>query len=297
MRVAAAAKKFAVPSHHIRYLRKTGLLSSASPFLDLADLVRLQFIAECRRRRLSLQRIRRFLANSEAREGGHGSPRPRLLESADLVLVEANRLVDPTSGQLLFDYRTEPPDRSGLVVDISRRIGENGREARLGRLEGRFQEALASATEAEVRSILEEILALEPDHTGALIELGNLAFEHSQYQDAEHFYDRAISLVPDCAEAIYNLANVYFRQKKYAAAIRSYQTSLSLDPDFPEAYYNLALVYFSLQHLERAGHFFRCYLELDPDSGWRGQAEEFLAEIENLKNAETPPLFSGPQES
>ncbi len=293
MRVAAAARRFSVPSHHIRYLRRTGLLSAAGPSLDLADLVRLQFIARCRKRRVSLQRIRRFFASTGGRaEGVDSGGRPMLLDSSHLVVREADQLIDPSTGQTFFDYRTDGEAPSaGNVLEFARHASEGGREARLGLLESRFQEALASSDEGEVRSILEEILGLSPDHSGALIELGNLAFEHGEYADAERYYDRAIARAPDCVEAIYNLANVYFRQRKYAAAIRAYQTSLTLDPDFPEAYYNLALVYFSLQHWERAGHFFRCYLELDPESGWRGQAEEFLAEIESAEAAESPRLF------
>ena len=297
MRISAAARKFAVPSHHIRYLRQTGLLSNDSAFLDLADLVRLQFIAECRRRELSLQRIRRFLRTADTALPGAnlGRQRPRLLESADLVLVDPAGFLDPLTGQILFDYGSAAPAQAfAPVLELSRKMGENGREARLSHLENRFQEALALASEAEVRTILEEILTLEPDHSGALIELGNLAFEQERYADAEVFYDRAIAFAPDCVEAIYNLANVYFRQRKYAAAIRSYQDSLALDPDFPEAYYNLALVYFSLHHLEKAAHFFRCYLDLDPESGWRGQAEEFLSDIEDMHREASPELFDRP---
>ena len=299
MRVAAAARKFAVPSHHIRYLRRTGLLSNESAFLDFADLVRLQFIAECRRRHLSLQRIRRFLTTAGSGPADMERRRhPRLLDSADLVLVEPTGLVDPLTGQILFNYgRPAASGNQAQILELSRRMGDGGREARLTQLEGRFQDALARSKEEDVRRILEEILELEPDHSGALIELGNLAFEQERYADAEGYYDRAASYAPDCVEAIYNLANVYFRQRKYAAAIRSYQTSLSLDPDFPEAYYNLALVYFSLQHLEKAAHFFRCYLDLDPESAWRGQAEEFLSDIQQMQEGESPQLFGHPIDS
>lgn len=289
MRVTAAAKRFEVPSHHIHYLRKTGLLSSARSALDFQDLRRLQFIAECRRQNLSLQRIRKFLGHAASAGRSPEGPRPNLL-GQQLLLVEGQQtLLEPQSGQLFFQF--EPASPAGAVVDLDARARSLRKNEILESLEAQFQDALERAHEPDIRALLEEILALEPDHSGALIELGNLAFERGEFQTAEHYYDRVVQADPNSVEGIYNLANVYFRTKKYAAAIRSYQTTLALDPEFPESYYNLALVYFSLRHLDKAAHFFRCYLELDPESGWRSQAEDFLNEIESALDAGNPQLF------
>lgn len=298
MRVSKAAEKFKISPGRIHYLRRTGLLSPSRGTLQFADLVRLQFIADCRRQKVSLQRIRSFLERTgDAPNSPIGNA--RMISPTVLVVADDGRLVQPDTGQLYFDYASAsdataaPGHRGGSLVELKDRARVRQQDERMNELEHEFSDAMAADGGADIERVLEEILDLEPDHVGALIEFGNIAFENEDLDRALEYYDRAVSIDGTCVEALYNLANIYFRKGKFAPAIRYYQASLDLDPDFAESYYNLGLVYYSLNYLDRARGLFEIYAGLDPDSEWRSQAETFLNEIDARLSAsdQSPDLF------
>ena len=301
MNIARAARKFHVPRYQIDYWRKTGLLSNRPAGLNFDDLRRLRFIVECKRKNLSLQKIRGYIyeapgPEAEERESGGNGESPdrdrirnlQVQETALVLLREDGSLLQPESGQLYFDYQAD--EEPGRIVQMSEAGADRLREAELRSLE----ERLADAPDAsEVRKILKRILKLDPEHLGALIEWGNIAFENKDYDTAIEMYEKAVELSPTCVEAVYNLANLYFKQKKYAVAIRYYLMSIEYDSEFPESYYNLALVYYSLKYMDKALQLFEAYIRMDPDSVWRAQAEQFMDDIHQTMNIEPPPARPG----
>ncbi len=73
MRISEAAVKFSLPRHYIHYWRKIGLLSSGGGELEFQDLLKVRFILDCKRRGISLQKIRQALHTlplEEVQEGG-----------------------------------------------------------------------------------------------------------------------------------------------------------------------------------------------------------------------------------
>jgi Tfp pilus assembly protein PilF len=64
---------------------------------------------------------------------------------------------------------------------------------------------LKEAAEKEFRAAIER----EADYVPALVSLGNLAFENSDYQQAEDYYRHALQRQPDHPQANNNLAMVY----------------------------------------------------------------------------------------
>ena len=306
MKVTKASQKFNVTRHQIDYWRRTGLLSNQANqdgSLAFDDLLKLKFIIDCKRNSLSLQKIRNYIRwNIQTGPAGEDHWRsqlkvPMIGPIPGEVFEEEGRLVNPMTGQLYFDYNPDAESTGkSKIVSFRKNLTPADQEERLlESLEVRFQEALAQGDRKLVTEILKEILAITPEHLGALIEMGNLAFEAQEYDDAIEFYELALKITPHCVEAIYNLANLYFKQKKFSVAIRYYQMSIDLDPDFSEAYYNLALVYYSLKFPEKALSLFEYYLRLDPDSSWRHQAEQFIEDIEQIlseqKEEQNPTLF------
>jgi len=290
MRISQAARKFDVPRYQLEYWRKTGLLSPGSEGLTFEDLLKLRFILACKKKKLSLQRIRAYLKlpGIYSAEGEASfQDNLKVLEGAQVVTVEGEDLVQPETRQLFFDY--EGRGSAARILPFEKPEGET---EELSELEANFQEALSELDLKKVKLILDEILARHPEHLGALIECGNIAFEAEELSHALEYYEKALEINPGCSEALYNIANIYFKQGKNAAAIRAYQNAIELDPDFPEAYYNLALLYYALGYLDRASLLLRNYLDLDPDSEWSEQAEQFLDRINDaIRNKEESSLF------
>lgn len=280
MRISEAALKLSVPRHYIDYWRRTGLLSESGGSLGFQDLRKIQFIAGARSRGISLQKIRSTILDATAAgavEEIDAWYRDLLVQSGQILQRDPGaRIFKPDTGQYYFNYEAGPNSDQAAVVDFSQ-ARETGP---VDDLERRFEQALAAGDLEGMERVLDEILEREPDHLGALIERGNIAFENGDYDRALHFYEASLELDEYCVEAIYNLANIYFRQKKNAVAIRYFLQCIELDPDFPESYYNLGIVYYSLNILDRARLCFETYIGLDPDSSWTRQAAEFIEEIE-----------------
>ncbi|MCE9596337.1 MAG: tetratricopeptide repeat protein [Spirochaetia bacterium] len=279
MRVSVAAIKLSIPRYHIDYWRRTGLLPGEAE-LGFFDLRRIQFIWECRNRRIGLRRIRRMMRSPDLMTN-------LSLASTDFGVcfrVDGVMYSEPELGQLaLIPYDTDQTqgEEQTRILALKKKAEP---EDRIKVLEEAYAEALATDDKKRLLRVLAEILKLQPAHPGALIERGNLAFDEGRWNRALAFYEEAAKKNPDCVEAVYNTANAYFKQGKYAPAIRYFQESIRLDPDFPESHFNLAVLYLKLGHGDPARAYFEAYLELDPDSEWSEQARQFIVDIDQQKS-------------
>lgn len=274
MRVSVAAVKLSIPRYHIDYWRRTGLLPEETE-LEFSDLRRIQFIWECRNRRVGLGRIRRMMRSPDLMATLSLAPS----EFGVCFRVDGEIYSDPEVGQLALPYQSDQDKPRVLALKKKAQP-----EDKIRTLEEAYAEALATDDKKRLVRVLAEILKLQPGHPGALIERGNLAFDDGRWNRALAFYEEAARKNPDCVEAVYNTANAYFKQGKFAPAIRYFQESIRLDPDFPESHFNLAILYLKLGHGDPARAYFIAYLELDPDSEWSEQARQFITDIDQQKN-------------
>jgi len=109
------------------------------------------------------------------------------------------------------------------------------------------------------------VLADDPDHAGALAELGALRLQAGEFTEAAELFERLIGREPYSSSAHNNLGIVLERLERTAEAVRHFETALALDPKRPEANYNLG---HALQTLERRSEARTCYeraIALRPD--------------------------------
>jgi len=107
-------------------------------------------------------------------------------------------------------------------------------------------EALQSALEnlqseniQEAKSLLEEILAADPDNSFALHFMGLVHYQMKNYNLAIQYISQAIRLNPHYAEAYNNLGLALQEEGKTNEAMMCYQKALDLKPDFKLAFLNL----------------------------------------------------------
>lgn len=286
MRLSEVAQKLKIPRYKLDYWQETGLLRRSTD-LKFKDLLQARFIQQCRQNGVSLQEIRNKIARiawSDAdwhtrlvlQTGG------RLLE----LDPDSQKLLETENGQLHFDYttsKTGSPVQSLLKSDNSEDAATNPRETYLAELERHYAKALKQGDFKQIKQALGAILREDPDHLAALIELGNIHYEHGRLPEARDYYEQACAIQQDCVEAMYNLANIHFKDKRYAVAIRFFQNCIDLDPEFPEAYYNLGLLYSTLGYIDPAIFCMDRYAELDPDSAWGEQAAQIMEDLRQTK--------------
>ncbi len=182
----------------------------------------------------------------------------------------------------------------------------NRSERRATRKQGGGQEHLAAAVRCHQAGALIEAeghyrraLAVDPNHAGALHNLGILAIQSGRYDlaidvigkavtlnrrspdghynlavalealgrldDAIIHYGKALALKADYVEAHMNLGNVLVRHGRTAEALASYRRVLALQPQSAMAHYNLANVFALSGKLDDAAAGYRKVIDLKPD--------------------------------
>lgn len=206
-------------------------------------------------------------------------------EGGRLVVRLDGALVEPTSGQLLLalpvgDIAQAAADVEGEVVPVEPLHAWRSRDP--SDAQGWFEWGLAAegedrpGAEARAEYRYRRALELDPEHPGALLNLGNIAYHRGELEEARDLYRRATAVAPEYAEAHYNLGNVFDDLGQIDAAATAYRDALALAPGFKAAHFNLALI------LEKAGdrgaarRHWRDYLRLDGEGPSADVARSFL---------------------
>jgi tetratricopeptide (TPR) repeat protein len=202
-----------------------------------------------------------------------------------LVVRLDGALVEPASGQLLLalgvgDIAQAAADLEGEVVPVEPlHVSREPADA-----QGWFEQGLAAegegraGSEARAEHRYRRALELDPEHPGALLNLGNLCYHRGDLDAARDLYRRAVLSAPEYAEAHYNLGNVLDDLGSSDAAISAYRESLALAPDFKAAHFNLALVLEKVGDRGSARRHWQAYLRLDAESPSADIARSFLEE-------------------
>jgi tetratricopeptide (TPR) repeat protein len=89
----------------------------------------------------------------------------------------------------------------------------------------------------------EKALAIFPEFSNALVNLGSLARSEGRPAEALPYYERALRAKPDLAEALIDLGAACAELGRTGEAIAAYQKALALRPDYGEVDFNLGNLY------------------------------------------------------
>ena len=118
---------------------------------------------------------------------------------------------------------------------------------------------------SKAKTIYEQILQTNPNHSDALHLLGVIAHQLGDNERAVDLIKKAIDLKPNFAEAHSNLGNTLKALGKLDEAVTSYHKALSIKPDYAEAHNNLGATFRELGQLDDAVTQFNKALEIKPD--------------------------------
>lgn len=135
---------------------------------------------------------------------------------------------------------------------IVRPLLEKGtRNAELYRIYGQIL-AEEGSTEEAINYLI-EALRLNPQHTEALIMMGNLYAAQQDMPTSQLFYGKVREVAPDNYLALNNIGGVLAKQGQLEAATPFFERALEVKADFPNALYGLALAEYQL------GDYLKCF--------------------------------------
>ncbi len=145
------------------------------------------------------------------------------------VLVrEATRSWEPDTGQLQLGLEGPHGPRATTPPPA---LADDGYDAALD---------LEAADPGQAVAAYREVLARDPGHAEAHLNLGRLLHEEGALSEAESHYRAALAADPSSARASYNLGVALEDLGRPAAAADAYRAALRLDPDLAVAHFNLS---------------------------------------------------------
>ena len=183
----------------------------------------------------------------------------------DVTVRDGRSQWQADSGQLLMDFELAPS--KGSVTFLQRTPARAPAHASVlpDDIDAVFNrgEALESTDRKAAEAAYRKVLALDPDHADAYLNLGALLCEAKRCKEAVALYDEALVRKPGEALLHFNRAVALEDQGRWVEALASYNASLLLAPDLADAHYNAARLHEQLGDAKKAVRHFSAYRRLE----------------------------------
>ena len=183
----------------------------------------------------SLKRLRSHLPDSMPLSGlSIGAVGDRV------VVKEGAARWQAESGQYLLAFEGDPASGSLSIVDQPTPAQVDEAD-----LPTPFEKAvfMEQIDEAAAMRAYEKIIADDPSHIDARVNLGRLLHENGKFDKAERAYRDALETCGDDAVLYFNLGVLLDERARVREAMQAYERALRLDAGFADAHYNLSLLY------------------------------------------------------
>jgi tetratricopeptide (TPR) repeat protein len=160
-----------------------------------------------------------------------------------VVVRDSNSSWEPESGQTLLDFSVR--ELGEKVAPLARDTVQRALR-RASSAEDLFQAALESeqiGSSDEAEAAYRAVIAADPSHVAARINLGRLRHVARSLDEAERLYREALELDPGHPTARFNLGVVLEDRGATDEAIEAYREAVRLDPRVADVHFNLARLY------------------------------------------------------
>src|SRR6185295_3692301 len=168
----------------------------------------------------------------------------RVQIDGDRVIVRDNNSSwEPESGQRVLDFSIR--ELGEKVAPLARDTVQRALR-RASSADDLFHAALESeqiGANEDAEAAYRNVLATEPAHVAARINLGRLRHVARALDEAERLYREALELDPNHPTARFNLGVVLEDRGATGEAIEAYREAVRLDPRVADVHFNLARLY------------------------------------------------------
>lgn len=268
-----------VTERQLRAWENLGLVQARETF-GFSDLLALKTLKRLRALRIAPRQIQLAIRSLKLRLKDIDEPLAQLRLTADgrkITVHVAGSRMEPISGQLLLDFDAKE-------LEKLRAFPTGGANEKVA--EEWFQRGLAlEETGAPVEDAItayRNAIEADPKASGALVNLGTIAFRMRRLKEAATFYARAMDADPEYPLAHFNIGNLNDEQGNFQAARKHYLEAIRLNPRYGDAYFNLALLCERNGELLQAIGYWQTYLKLDSSSSWASTARKQLDRLKRM---------------
>ena len=283
-----------ITSRQLLSWERAGLIPSQESY-SFSDLLQLRKLRELCAQKVRPAVIRRSLDEMRLASGMKNPliEASMLPHGSRVAFRHQGRAIEAATGQLMLEFDRPQPN---LAFARARRAPEPVAASTVTSVTDMFARGVAleenPATQDEAVDLYLKIVAQEPRHAAAHINLGTLYYNRHDFERAEKHYREAITADPRYALAYFDLGNVLDETGRLPEAIGAYETALLLAPSYADAHYNVALAYEKIKLPRKALDHWRSYVKLDPIGGWADHARAQIRKILRAEGLQVVPRFS-----
>jgi tetratricopeptide (TPR) repeat protein len=128
---------------------------------------------------------------------------------------------------------------------------------------------------------LKQFIAVNPDYSGAYVNLAIIYDRQGRSDEAIGLLNQALQANPESVEALNRLGLMNRREGRFAEAEAAWLAAIDAEPDYTYAWYNLAVLYdLYLQDLPAALDHYREYQRLVGEAEQDEMVERWIADLE-----------------
>lgn len=130
---------------------------------------------------------------------------------------------------------------------------------------GLFHSLSAEGMPEEALAMLKKALLLEPDCVEALLLIGNIHLNNTQFEEAFQAFEKTVQIQPENSGNHFYLALALQKLHKYHLALNHYRKALDIDPKLYEAHVNTGTIYMVNKEIESARRAYESALVIKKD--------------------------------
>ena len=280
--------------HEIRRWERDGLIRAVKkvyrlPYFDFQEVTGARRLSELAQSGVKLDELAVGLERLRAILPDVDRPLAQLevlARGKQFLYRDATGLVEPSSGQRVFDFEPPPPpcpDDPATTIPMRPAVEAASSGEPINRRDWKadewFREGCRLAEENEIDAAIEAFrlsLIDEPLNPAHHFHLADVLYREGRPDAAIERYYMAVELDHNFLEAWTQLGCLLAETGKTSAAQEAFRVALDLHPDYPDAHFHLAeLLERSGQPGEAATHW-RRYLDFDQRGPWADIARQRL---------------------
>jgi len=286
--------------HEIRRWERDGLIRAVKkvyrlPYFDFQEVTGARRLSELAQSGVKLDELAAGLERLRIILPGVDRPLAQLevlSRGRHFLYRDATGLVEPSSGQRVFDFELpsppcpadeHDPDDQVATIPIRPAVEAVSPGGLVNRHEWKadewFREGCRLAEENEIDAAIEAFrlsLIDEPLNPAHHFHLADVLYRDGRPEAAIERYHMAVELDHDFLEAWTQLGCLFAETGKTPAAQEAFRVALDLHPDYPDAHFHLAELLERSGQRDAAATHWRRYLEFDQRGPWADIARQRL---------------------